>query len=240
MNMGKWSIFLISTAFLFGFIGTAGATPMEIPNSLDIDFRDDMWEPASWNSVRVENLVGDVNVRAAAGSGNLIKKGPLWFAWVNDKLRWSEGNGLGMYGYSSDKYSNDKVNGSERFRMYFSEKVIADKLWLTGYNSVSQSDLLLETKFEIEFGQDGGDIPGFNWTEKITVVDDSAYIDLTGLIFDGIDIGLNGHGIEFWVAGFDGFSAVPTPEPATMLLLGTGLLGLAGFGRKKMLKKDKS
>ena len=34
-----------------------------------------------------------------------------------------------------------------------------------------------------------------------------------------------------------GNGATPTPEPATMLLLGTGIVGLAAFGRKKFFKR---
>ena len=35
-------------------------------------------------------------------------------------------------------------------------------------------------------------------------------------------------------------SASPTPEPTSLLLLGTGLIGLASVGRKKIFKKDKT
>jgi hypothetical protein len=59
-----------------------------------------------------------------------------------------------------------------------------------------------------------------------------------------INLGLNPEAAEWdeWVGvEFDNVrlenDTIPTPEPATILLLGTGLLGLAGVGRKKLFHK---
>ena len=60
---------------------------------------------------------------------------------------------------------------------------------------------------------------------------------------NGFDLSWLGHGTEFYShftisCGNDnlmGHGTTPTPEPATMLLLGTGLVGLAGLGKKKFL-----
>ena len=48
--------------------------------------------------------------------------------------------------------------------------------------------------------------------------------DLTAMPFD----------LNFRITG----QTAPIPEPTTMLLLGAGILGLAGLGRKKLFKKD--
>ena len=39
------------------------------------------------------------------------------------------------------------------------------------------------------------------------------------------------------IAPLSGAGSQPVPEPATMLLLGSGLIGLVGYGRKKFFEK---
>jgi len=69
--------------------------------------------------------------------------------------------------------------------------------------------------------------PGIDNPDHWAIVDDGDFILELGDI-----IGIPSQGLSH-VSYF----GQPIPEPATMLLLGSGLLGLAGYGRKKFFKK---
>jgi len=78
------------------------------------------------------------------------------------------------------------------------------------------------------------DPTNFTWNPEITFVKERSTV-ADGLVYpqDPDEFGpINGYfGPNFQ------YEAAPIPEPASIILLGSGLIGLAGYGRKKLFKK---
>jgi hypothetical protein len=99
------------------------------------------------------------------------------------------------------------------------------------------------TSANLSFGSEPPTQPsGVNPSESLGILFDiasgSSFADVLARIASTeLRIGIHVQG--FASGGSESFvnNPTPTPEPATMLLLGSGLIGLAGFGRKKFSKK---
>ena len=119
-----------------------------------------------------------------------------------------------------------------------------DSMWLSSdYQPSPYTWTYNDTPVSLYKGTDTGWSGTWTWNET-SGFDPKYNIIYSGANWDIADLAINGYLLVYWATATCGNDTIggtvypsPVPEPATMLLLGTGLIGLAGFSRKKLFNK---